>query len=288
MKFHRIFPFKVVSFIVVILISFSCTQDKTLEIQKDKRIKAALRSVANQLLLSQQDSLSVILPVIKISESTYEISFENPIAFDTAALSQIINATLKKAQLTNNYLVEVIQCQDREVAYSYEMLSSAEENIVPCNGRIVPKQCYIIQLAFISDHSVTSNAYIFYLLVFLVLAFLVVVFYSKYYAFKNTTITETTIEIGSFVFFPEEHKLLMEASEISLSNKECEILKMLVAKPNQIIKREELSKRVWEKQGVIVGRSLDPYISKLRNKLQDDTSVKIVDVHGVGYRLEIN
>jgi len=45
---------------------------------------------------------------------------------------------------------------------------------------------------------------------------------------------------------------------------------------------------VWEDNGVIVGRSLDTYISKLRKKLKDDASIKLINVHGVGYKLEIN
>ncbi len=76
--------------------------------------------------------------------------------------------------------------------------------------------------------------------------------------------------------------------EINLSKKECELLEILVANSNQIVKRDELTKRIWEDNGVIVGRSLDTYISKLRKKLKDDESIKITNVHGVGYKLEIN
>ena len=63
---------------------------------------------------------------------------------------------------------------------------------------------------------------------------------------------------------------------------------IFVANPNQIIKRDELTKRVWEDNGVIVGRSLDTYISKLRKKLKDDDTIKLINVHGVGYKLEIS
>ena len=81
--------------------------------------------------------------------------------------------------------------------------------------------------------------------------------------------------------------MVKAAVEISLSKKECELLAIFIEKPNQIIKREELMKKVWEDNGVIVGRSLDTYISKLRKKLQDDTSIKLTNVHGVGYKLEV-
>ena len=93
--------------------------------------------------------------------------------------------------------------------------------------------------------------------------------------------------IGLFKFYPEQNKLVRQATEINLSKKECELLALFVERPNQIIKRDELSKKVWEDQGVIVGRSLDTYISKLRKILKDDDSIKLSNIHGVGYKLEV-
>ncbi|HAI85207.1 MAG TPA: transcriptional regulator, partial [Chitinophagaceae bacterium] len=43
----------------------------------------------------------------------------------------------------------------------------------------------------------------------------------------------------------------------------------------------------WEDEGVIVGRSLDMFISKLRKKLEIDPSISITVVRGSGYKLEI-
>ena len=40
-------------------------------------------------------------------------------------------------------------------------------------------------------------------------------------------------------------------------------------------------------EGVIVGRSLDMFISKLRKKLEPDPSISIVVIRGKGYKLEI-
>lgn len=109
---------------------------------------------------------------------------------------------------------------------------------------------------------------------------------------KRKTITDTasnnSLSLGRFTFYPEQNKLIKEAEEIPLSNKECELLTIFIDKPNEVIKREELMKKVWEENGVVVGRSLDTYISKLRKKLKDDTSIKITNIHGVGYKLEID
>ena len=98
---------------------------------------------------------------------------------------------------------------------------------------------------------------------------------------------ENGINIGSFQFYPEQHKLIQKAIEIALSKKECELLEIFVANANQIVTREALTKKVWEDNGVIVGRSLDTYISKLRKKLQKDSTIKLTNVHGIGYKLEV-
>jgi len=103
---------------------------------------------------------------------------------------------------------------------------------------------------------------------------------------KENNIQST--QIGVFQFYPEQNKLVKQATEISLSRKECELLAIFVANPNQIIKRDELTKKVWEDKGVFVGRSLDTYISKLRKKLKEDSSIKLTNIHGVGYKLELN
>ena len=116
--------------------------------------------------------------------------------------------------------------------------------------------------------------------------------YNKYFSAKKTTklekgLSEKVTILGSFKFYPEQNKLTKKAIEIPLSKKECELLEIFVANPNQVIKREEITKKVWEDNGVFVGRSLDTYISKLRKKLKEDKSIQLINIHGVGYKLEI-
>ena len=54
---------------------------------------------------------------------------------------------------------------------------------------------------------------------------------------------------------------------------------------NTEVPRERLQKEVWEDEGVIVGRSLDMFISKLRKKLSTEPGIQIVSIHGKGYKL---
>jgi DNA-binding response OmpR family regulator len=51
------------------------------------------------------------------------------------------------------------------------------------------------------------------------------------------------------------------------------------------VERDYLLRTVWGDEGNYIGRTLDVFISKLRKKLEDDASVKIINVRGVGYKL---
>lgn len=250
--------------------------------------KIAIREVGNRLLLLQQDSTSIIKPVIAIEEQTYQLSFQNPLSIQPTKLVTVIDSSFKAANLKRNYRVEVKQCLNNEVAYSYEMNIEKERTIIPCAGRYLPEACYIIEIKFLDN----KNNYIYRQVILCALIFSFILFLIYYFKKKsiNVALPKTTnySRIGSFQFYPDQNKLVKAATEISLSKKECELLELFVAQPNQIIKRDELTKKVWEDNGVFVGRSLDTYISKLRKKLKDDTSIKLTNVHGVGYKLEIS
>ncbi|WP_432410696.1 winged helix-turn-helix domain-containing protein [Rasiella sp. SM2506] len=253
-----------------------------------EEVKVALRSIGNQILIAQNDTTSLVLPILEKSPTLFELSFEKPLAFDPADLNQITTSVFESVTIPNNYIVEVLQCEDGEVAYSYKIANQTEQNIIPCSGRIISEGCYTIQVKFMSKEVASKNATLFFVLIFLVVLFLGFVFYSKYHAFHSEKETKRGTSLGHFSFYPEQNKLVKEAQEIPLTQKECELLAILIEHPNQVVKREELTKRVWEDNGVIVGRSLDTYISKLRKKLEDDATIKITNVHGVGYKLEID
>ena len=255
-----------------------------------QRVKISLRDVGNRLLLSDKDSTSLVMPIIKIAELKYEISFQNKFSFEPDNLVAFINTSFNKAKLPSDYRVEVLQCLDSEVSYSYQKSVLEEYTIIPCRERILPKECYVIQVVFIAPKiSFWRRNFFLTALLFLVIVFIADLLFSKN---KNVVSIKENIEeytkIGSFQFYPTQNKLVKKSIEISLSKKECEILAIFVASINQVIKREELEKRVWEDNGVVVGRSLDTYISKLRKKLKEDTSIKLTNVHGIGYKLEID
>ncbi|MEM6515527.1 MAG: winged helix-turn-helix domain-containing protein [Bacteroidota bacterium] len=272
------------SFLVALLIS-STTSEKN---EVHERIKISLREVGNQLLLSNNDSTSVILPVKKISNSIYRLEFQKDLSFNPDDLVTIVETSLKAFEFPQRYRVEVIQCVDGQVAYSYEMSDNEENTLIPCSGRVLPYACYFIQFKFLSFGNNETKSRLFTWILFIICLTIFGGLLFWIFQKKRRIIQEKEfIKVGNFQFYQDQNKLIKEAVEIPLSKKECELLTLLISKQNQVITREELTKKVWEDNGVIVGRSLDTFISKLRKKLSHDDSLGIENVHGVGYKLVV-
>lgn len=260
------------------------------EVGRSEITKIALREVGNQLLIANNDSTSLILPVVELGESKFELTFEKELSFEPSSLVVTVKKAFEKSGLPERYIVEVIQEEDSEVAYSYQMTESEQTTIIPCAGRMLPINRYSIQVMF--DRSgplLLSKNTISYVCAFSVI--LMSGFYLSRRKQAEGTITinpnKKGVMVGHFHFSPDQSKLSNDTEDISLSRKECELFSIFVDNLNQVVTRDELTKRVWEDNGVIVGRSLDTYISKLRTKLKSDASVKLTNIHGLGYKLEL-
>jgi DNA-binding response OmpR family regulator len=94
-------------------------------------------------------------------------------------------------------------------------------------------------------------------------------------------------EIGRYTFDPKNMILKSGAKEKNLTRKETALLKLLCEHQNQLLTREHALKTVWGDDDYFIGRSMDVFIAKLRKYLQEDTSIHITNVHGMGFRLEI-
>ncbi|MEZ4780005.1 MAG: winged helix-turn-helix domain-containing protein [Flavobacteriaceae bacterium] len=258
------------------------------------QVKVAFREVGNQLLLAEGDSTSLVLPILQ-EEKSYLLSFEETLALQPYDIVLLMEDIFGKAGLPNAYRVELLQCSSGEVAYSFDVKHPKENSIIPCLGRKLPKDCYSLKLQFIENtvttYKQTNSVFqkppsLLYLLLFVAAVPLSVLILKK----KRPGAPFNTGEglpLGSFTFYPAQYLLVRGEQQIALSKKECELLTLFIAAPNQTIPREELSKKVWEDHGVVVGRSLDTYISKLRKKLQADPTLQLTNVHGVGYKLEV-
>jgi two-component system, OmpR family, response regulator len=72
-----------------------------------------------------------------------------------------------------------------------------------------------------------------------------------------------------------------------LTYRETKLLHLLCRHKNKVLDRDLILKSVWEDEGIIVGRSVDVFLSRLRKLLKDNTAVKITNIHSVGYRFDV-
>jgi DNA-binding response OmpR family regulator len=98
---------------------------------------------------------------------------------------------------------------------------------------------------------------------------------------------DTIFKVGQFQFDPFSFTLRHNGNEKTLTQKEAEVLKLLYANRDRVLKREEILTHVWGTDDYFMGRSMDVFISKLRKYLKTDPDIQIVNYHGVGFRLEI-
>lgn len=276
---------------ILLSISIGCVPDKKNLDNFPEVVKVAMRNAGNQLLLSHKDSTSLILPIIEVEKNRYQLSFESHISIDPDNLTNSISSSFENSNLPSNYIVEVINCNNKQVSYSYFIGAYQENNIVPCIGRNLPVNCYKINVLFLENESYFASLkkYAFIFLILITCLGFGVFYYQKKRKNKNTSHEIADyITLGDYKFYNDQHKLVKEDQVIKLTSKECELIKIFSQNQNQIIKREFLIKEVWENNGVVVGRSLDAFISRIRKKLENDSSLNLVNVHGVGYKLEVS
>ena len=76
-----------------------------------------------------------------------------------------------------------------------------------------------------------------------------------------------------------------EGESYKLSPKENQLLKMLVLNFDDLLPRDIALNKIWRDANYFTSRSMDVYIAKLRKYLDKDVSLKIINVHGEGFRL---
>ncbi len=101
----------------------------------------------------------------------------------------------------------------------------------------------------------------------------------------NKTNASHVFAIGSFEFNYQELSLTRNNISTSLSQRETELLKLLVENKNELLDRETALLKIWGDDNPFNARSMDVYITRLRKYLVEDKSVRILNIRGYGYKL---
>ncbi|RPD41678.1 winged helix-turn-helix domain-containing protein [Chitinophaga barathri] len=291
-KRKYLFGLILLSFIALVCAAFSMTGGDDFAFA---RREVLLRRIGHEILLQSGDSTSRVLPVKKIAENEYQIRFEKDLTFQPGSLVNTTRRLLADDPLGSDYIVNVLNYDGSSVAYGYAISKNKKEDIVACIGREQPRARYMINIKF--KPSGINTAKTGYLLGSLpLLAFVGFIFLRSAKPRRvlagdqdtNDTGDTSLFTLGSVLFDAKNRHLIIHGETIDLTGKEARVLHIFALSPNETIERSRLQKEIWEDEGVIVGRSLDMFISKLRKKLEVDPKIKIVVIRGKGYKLEIS
>ena len=94
---------------------------------------------------------------------------------------------------------------------------------------------------------------------------------------------QTEWQLGDIVFDSVRQLL----GDTHLSTRENDLLKMLCLSMGQLVDRNRILMSIWGADTYFNARSLSVYVNHLRKYLGEDTPIRIMSVHGKGYKLVI-
>lgn len=94
-----------------------------------------------------------------------------------------------------------------------------------------------------------------------------------------------SINIGSLTFNPAKNSLQHGINTWSLTARESELLHLICQYDHETAPRKILLEKLWGDDSFFNARSLDVFITKLRNHLKADPHVQLINIRGVGYKL---
>lgn len=93
-----------------------------------------------------------------------------------------------------------------------------------------------------------------------------------------------TLTVGNLTMNKDEHTAYADGEELPLTVREFDLLFKLLSFPRRTFTRTQLMDEFWDYDSSATSRTVDVYMSKLREKTSCCTGFEIVTVHGLGYK----
>ncbi len=101
---------------------------------------------------------------------------------------------------------------------------------------------------------------------------------------RANIVSDRKITIGSLVLDADEMTATLNGEEIPITVREFNIIYKLLSYPKKTFSRSQLLDEFWGVDSSTSLRSVDVYITKLREKFSNCEDFKIVTIHGLGYK----
>ncbi len=296
---QKLLPYIVGSLIIIWLGTLAASRDTprvTSDNQQSEKINLALRQTAHRLLKQEGDSISMIAPIQQTAPNVYIVRLEHDFNYDS--LASFLHHSFTTYHIEDDYNVAVWDCTHTNLILGYSSIDFFKRNDIPCSGRDKNVQCINFTVSF--PEAAPSN---FALIPFILGGLSVLILLGMvYWFFKYKNKTETDIAsqnnepidnthliiIGQSIFNTRQNTVVFNNITQKLTFREAKLLQLFCNHKQELLERDFILKHIWEDEGVLVGRSVDVFVSRLRKILKNDESLKIMNVHSRGYRFDID
>jgi two-component system OmpR family response regulator len=93
-----------------------------------------------------------------------------------------------------------------------------------------------------------------------------------------------TVTVGALTLNADERTAVLDGAEIPLTVREFNLLYKLLSYPKKTFTRAQLMDEFWDTSATSGLRTVDVYMTKLRDKFSACKDFEIVTVHGLGYK----
>lgn len=102
---------------------------------------------------------------------------------------------------------------------------------------------------------------------------------------RRTTFSSDPQPVKHTMLNRQNLTLTVNGQTRTLTHREADVMAYLLDRPNTLVRRDELLRAVWGDDDYFMGRSLDVFISRIRKRIAQDPTIRIDNVHGVGFVL---
>ncbi len=92
------------------------------------------------------------------------------------------------------------------------------------------------------------------------------------------------LTVGSLTLDADERSAILSGEEIPLTVREFNLIYKLLSYPKKTFTRQQLMDEFWDSGSAASSRTVDVYMTRLRDKFAQCGDFEIVTVHGLGYK----
>lgn len=102
---------------------------------------------------------------------------------------------------------------------------------------------------------------------------------------KSTTDEKRKLTFNKLIIDPETFKIFVNGQEKFFPKKEFILFHLLASQPGKVFTREEILKKVWGEDVMVIDRTIDVHIRKIREKLGAYSNC-LITIKGIGYKFQ--